>query len=135
MRPFFMAIKFKYKLSLALGWLSLISYLFFLPGSALPENDLFNYVQLDKWIHISFFIILICLWSWALLLNKRKSFIILFISAVTYGLLVEICQDRLVINRSFDVYDLVADSVGSFLGIGLYIKKINPCRNRGRNQN
>jgi VanZ family protein len=130
-----MAVKSSYKFAVALLWLSLISYLFFLPGSALPKDDLFDDIQFDKWVHIGFFTILTSLWSWALWLNKRGSFVLLFMVTVVYGLLVEIGQDRLVINRSFDGYDLIADSVGSVLGILVYTKKINPCRNRGRNQN
>jgi VanZ family protein len=53
-------------------------------------------------------------------------------------LIVEVIQHFFVANRSFDVTDVVGDMVGSVGGWLLWrylYKKIDPCRNRGRNQN
>jgi len=40
----------------ALTWLLFISVLFFLPGSALPQGDLFDFPYFDKVVHFVFFL-------------------------------------------------------------------------------
>jgi hypothetical protein len=120
-------------------WLIIISILFFLPGSAIPKNDWFSKIYFDKWVHIGFFAALVWLWCLALEIRGGKRLVVLLFAAVAYGLLVEIVQDQYIANRSFDGGDLLADAGGAIAG-GLFwlrtcIKKINPCRNRGRNQN
>jgi hypothetical protein len=51
----------------------------------------------------------------------------------------EFVQKYLVYGRSFDVIDIVFDTLGSVAGLLLMMKyhnkKIGPNRNRGRNQN
>jgi VanZ family protein len=42
--------------------------------------------------------------------------------AVAYGLSIEIIQDRLVTNRSFDLGDLLADFIGSIIGVWLWVR-------------
>ena len=126
------------KFLLAVAALVFFSFLFCIPGSAIPKDDWLDKIWADKWVHIGIFISLIFLWSNALEINTTKGFFILVFVAVLYGLAVEIVQDKLVANRSFDLGDLVADFVGCLGGVWLrrrYIKKIDPCGNRGRNQN
>ena len=41
------------------------------------------------------------------------------LAGITYGLLIEIWQGVMPINRSFDLYDALADTVGTIIGIGL----------------
>ena len=122
-------------LLLAAGWFLFITFLFFLPGSALPSGDWMPETAIDKWVHIGFFAILTYLWS-RVLQPKGINVFNLFLSALIYGYFVEVCQHRWVANRSFDWGDLLADSIGSVAGIVWWLyKKIDPCRNRGRNQN
>ena len=134
-----MSLLYKYRYLIAIFYLLSISFLFCLPGSAIPKNDWMSKIWFDKWVHIGFFIALVLLWSWALGLYRKKTLFILLLLAALYGLGVEIVQDQFVPNRAIDAGDWIADVVGSTLGIWLwirtYIKKIDPCRNRGRNQN
>ncbi len=44
----------------------------------------------------------------------------LLFCALLYGFVIEILQDRFVTNRSFDLYDVVADVVGSICGLGTW---------------
>ena len=118
-------MKRPYRLAIALIWFLFISYLFFLPGSALPTDDWMDKIWFDKWVHIGFFSVLSFLWCWALPVSSNR-FILFFLSTVVYGLLVEICQDQLIINRSFDLLDLLADSIGSIIGIWVWYKKNKP---------
>ena len=111
---------FRYK-TVAIGWLLLISILFVLPGSTLPPTGWFYKFNPDKWVHIGFFAILIFLWRSAFDGKFRNYHSLLLFAAFFYGLLVEFVQKQWVPNRSFDIYDVIADMVGSVLGLALWI--------------
>jgi VanZ family protein len=121
---YFMKISQQKAQYLAVSWLIIISILFALPGSALPKNDFLGDIQFDKWVHFGFFFILIWLWCKALYRGNKKIFLWLIFSAVIYGLSVEICQDQLVANRSFDIGDWIADTIGALAGIWFYRRSI-----------
>ena len=110
----------------AIIWLFLISVLFFLPGSALPKEGMFGIPHFDKYVHAGFFSILLFLWRFYFDEAARYSWL-LFALALCYGLAVELIQHYFIINRSFDWTDLVADMVGTVIGLWFwswrYIKK------------
>jgi VanZ family protein len=108
--------------SVAIGWLVLISILFFLPGSALPEENWLGKIYIDKWVHIGFFAVLIFLWRSSFNWATDKYNLFLLFSAVLYGCLVEVVQLYWVANRSFDVYDVISDTVGSALGLLVWLQ-------------
>lgn len=114
-------------LLLAAGWFLFITFLFFLPGSALPSDDWMSEIAVDKLVHIGFFAILTYLWS-GVLQPKGTNVFYLFLSALIYGYVVEVGQHQLVANRSFDWGDLLADSIGSAAGIAWwwFYKKNRP---------
>jgi VanZ family protein len=116
-------LKFKFKITLLFFYFSFISVLFFLPGSAFPKEDWLSKIWFDKWVHIGLFVVLSFLSCWSfLLLQKRQLFILLFIT-ICYGLLVEVVQDRFISNRSYDLGDLLADTIGSSLGILFWVRR------------
>ena len=120
-----MIVSSRNRIVIALLYLVFISILFCLPGSALPKNNWLSKIHFDKLVHIGFFLVLVVSWLWALKLFK-KGIVVLLISAAVYGLLVELVQDRLIANRSFDLGDLVADMAGALAGLWFwnrYIKK------------
>ncbi len=98
-------------------WTVFISVLFCLPGAALPKADWLSDIYFDKWVHIGFFTVLIFLWSWFLEAGKFSIFIATIAAAILYGLVVELVQHYFILNRSFDLGDLVADTVGALLGL------------------
>ncbi|MCU7548620.1 VanZ family protein [Chitinophagaceae bacterium LB-8] len=108
----------------AILWLIFVSYLFCLPGAALPKADWMSRIWFDKWVHIGIFIGLIYLWSRALGLVSRKNLLMLTLIAITYGFLVEVIQERFVANRSFDWNDLLADFAGSMIGLWIWLRSI-----------
>ena len=81
-----------------------------IPGNGLPPS----LTTEDKVMHALIFLGFGYLWCragyglWSVLL-----------AGVGYGLLTEIWQGIMPINRSFDLYDVLADTVGTILGIGL----------------
>ncbi|WP_300602699.1 VanZ family protein [Niabella sp.] len=115
-----------------------------LPGSAFPKEDFFSTIQLDKWIHIGMFSILAGIWNFWLMKKKGpgqklfRLFLMISIGALAYGIAMEYVQKWYIPNRSFDTGDIIADGIGAAIGLfaSVYLyKKIDPCGNRGRNQN
>lgn len=122
----------------AILWLLFISVLFFLPGKVLPKEGWLDKIFFDKWVHFGFFALLLFLWRFYFPDAAKFSWLLL-LAAFFYGLSVEVIQHYFVANRSFDTGDVVADMAGAIAGLWFWTrrvyKKIDPCRNRGRNQN
>lgn len=81
----------------------------------------------DKWIHIGLFGILAFLAGRAYYPNiafieRKRFFIICGVLCLVYGILMEFDQKYFIPNRSFDVGDITADGIGSFLGAWLCIR-------------
>ncbi|CAN5407188.1 hypothetical protein BH10BAC3_BH10BAC3_15510 [soil metagenome] len=106
----------------AIFWFLLSFYLLTLPGTRLPKITWFNKIQGDKLVHIGMFAVLVSLF---LLPSKIKwpqsSFIktalTVALTALGYGIAMEFVQENFIPNRSFDVWDMVADGVGSFIPV------------------
>lgn len=111
---------------LAILWFIIMCVLFFLPGSALPEeHGWMILIRIDKLVHIFLFAILFLLWRIAFNLKFRNYTIWLIFLVVAYGLAVELIQKYWIPGRSFDLYDVLADTIGCLVGllIYMYIKK------------
>ena len=96
---------------------------FCLPGTSLPEQDWFAFVQLDKWIHIGLFSVMVTLWCLPLL-NRYpskapavKMILLISLTCLSYGVAMEFVQHYFISNRSFDVGDIFADAIGCVVGI------------------
>ncbi|HLL95618.1 MAG TPA: VanZ family protein [Spirosoma sp.] len=94
----------------AISWTVAIFIGCSMPGDGLP----YEVSNRDKLIHIGIFLIFGFLWRW---LGYRV--IIVLLSGAIYGFLIEVWQGVMPINRSYDLYDALADTVGTLLGIGL----------------
>lgn len=114
-------------------WLIISSILLTIPGQSLPSKNWMGDIYFDKWIHIGLFAILTTLWCWAITRNisdkttLRKSFLYIGIASLVYGAGMEVVQKYFIPNRSFDLFDILADGTGSLIGylfsINRYIKK------------
>jgi VanZ like family len=111
----------------AMVWLILSTIAFCLPGKALPDQDWFALIQLDKWIHIGLFSVMIVLWCLPFLVRRSAEqvgnlFIYISIGWFGYGVAMELIQHYFISNRSFDSGDIAADALGCLLGF-LFVKK------------
>nr|WP_293837600.1 VanZ family protein [uncultured Arsenicibacter sp.] len=78
------------------------------PGNGMPSIDNF-----DKFEHLAIFALFAWLW-----LRAGRSVTWVLIAGVVYGMGIEVFQGAFpVLKRSFDLYDGVADAVGTILGI------------------
>lgn len=109
---------------LALGYLIIISFLFCIPGSALPTENWFGKIHLDKWIHAGLFFLLFLFFFFSYSLSSRAKMLLLF-ACILYGFLVEFVQDQYIPNRGWDIWDVVADAAGACLGFLLAGRKKN----------
>ena len=114
---------FRYK-TVALVWLIIMSVLFFLPGSALPKEHWLDAIHFDKWVHVGLFAVLVFLWRSSFNQEFKNYNWMLLLSALLYGLAVEFIQKYWVPNRSFDLYDVLADSIGSVVGLFVWLRYI-----------
>lgn len=98
---------------LAISYTFLVVLLCVWPGDKLPEI-----VNLyDKWSHFLAFAGISFLWLWT-----GPKYLSVIVSAILFGLLIEILQGSLPesFHRSFDWYDWLADSIGVLLGLPLF---------------
>ncbi len=102
---------------MALGWTLLIFVLFMMPSSGVPKLRL-PLPHADKFVHLGFFALLCFLWMAANPTRDKGYARLLLITSLFFGWMVEYLQGHFAQGRSQDYFDLIADVLGSALGIG-----------------
>src|SRR5450432_1901738 len=93
-----------------------------LPGNMLPKEEKTFIPNLDKLVHAALFGSFVFLWCIYYSTRKEKNnhatsrYILILIIACLYGVATELMQKYLIPNRDYDIYDIMADSVGALLG-------------------
>ncbi|MCH5596918.1 VanZ family protein [Niabella ginsengisoli] len=107
----------------AIFWSAIIVILLVIPGSDLPEEASFlNIPYFDKWIHFGLFALFVVLWC-AIVRYKsstntiKRNFILVTLTGILFGYIMELVQKYLVANRDYDMWDVVADSAGAIVGL------------------
>lgn len=98
-----------------------------IPGSELRPIVIFPMPYLDKAAHFFVFMILsIFLFADIKRNNKQlshtKVMLLVFLISLSYGAFIELTQLFIVINRSAEIYDLVANTLGIIVGCFLQIQ-------------
>jgi VanZ family protein len=102
---------------MAPAWTFLIIVLLTIPGSSIPSTGLFEF---DKFAHAGLFFVLTVLWLAALAnRNASKAIGIVFV-IVLFSFLSEWYQQLLPFDRTADVFDAIADTVGALLGLSFW---------------
>ncbi|MBO9152617.1 VanZ family protein [Chitinophaga sp. GCM10012297] len=107
-----------------MGWVILILFLCTLPGEAIPQVSAFDMLHIDKVVHFVLFGGTVLLLAYGI--HKQKGNVSkwalfwMVAAASLYGLAIEFIQKYLVIHRSFDLYDFLADSLGAASGALVY---------------
>lgn len=70
----------------------------------------------DKYVHFVFYLLFTFFWGVALSCSTLKKSILIFFSAVLYGIVMEIAQGIFTTARHPDIYDVFANSMGAFIG-------------------
>jgi VanZ family protein len=105
-------------------WALLIAVLSFMPGSNIPKTQITN---IDLFVHFTFY----CVFNFLLIVgNLRQSqFIFLrknpviaaFMVSIPFGGLVELIQGTEFVSRSTEFADFIANSIGSLIGLILFL--------------
>ncbi|MFI5218597.1 MAG: VanZ family protein [Bacteroidia bacterium] len=112
---------FKYNLA-GITWAVVIFILCIIPGNLLPDLSWWSLLSFDKLVHAFVFGVLVFLFGKGFI--RQYSFDILklhpikcaIIISVIYGGLLEIMQSTLLIERTGDIKDFVANTIGCSLG-------------------
>lgn len=108
----------------AFGWTLLTLYLSLISARTATKFNIWDFAGFDKLAHLVFYAIFSFLWSMSYRENREHKKFVLFFS-VSFGILMEICQFYLFNGRSFELYDILANIIGSFAGVILFKKFIN----------
>lgn len=104
----------------ALGWIILILFLCTMPVPAVPKTSFFDLMHLDKIVHFFLFGGTVLLLAYGYYRQKGRIgnltlfFLALFVTM--YGLAIEFIQRYFTANRSFEIWDVVADGAGALAG-------------------
>jgi len=103
---------------MAPAWTLLIIVLLTIPGSSIPSaSRLFEY---DKLAHASLFFVLTILWLAALANRNVSKAIGIVLVIILFSFLSEWYQQMLPFDRTADVFDAIADTVGALLGLSFW---------------
>ena len=96
--------------------------LFCLPGDQISEAGWLEDLELDKVVHVGLFSGLVFLWClpFQLLIQNidRRKLVygLITLAFIIYGVAIEFIQRDFIPFRSFDSYDIVADTIGCAIG-------------------
>jgi VanZ family protein len=111
----------------AIIWFIVIFVLCAMPGKDIPHVSWLEVLAFDKWVHAGIFFVLSVLIMRAVKLTRFniehfKTVIVALAFCIPYGGLLEIMQGTMFADRSADLYDFIANSVGAIIGVTLYRK-------------
>lgn len=104
----------------AMGWIILILFLCTMPTPAIPKTSMFDLLQLDKIVHFFLFggTVILLAYGYYRHRNGISGWMLLGIAlaASLYGLMIEFIQKYFTANRSFELLDVAADTIGALMG-------------------
>ncbi len=112
----------------ALLWALLILALCGIPGKDIPHISFLEILSFDKFVHAALFFVLILLAIRGFLLQensiklKHSAKWLALLLCIVYGGLLEIMQAKLFEGRNADLFDFLANSLGSTIGFVFYNK-------------
>ncbi len=111
-------------------WSLFILFVCLIPGNEIPHPSFFNIPQLDKIVHFSFYFIL----SFLFLYSSRKPlyptyYFIDILYCLVLGVLIEFIQHYYIPNREGDIFDVVANFLGSLFGLSIFLFRFNKANN------
>lgn len=93
------------------------------PGNNLPHVTWLSLLHLDKFIHLSFYFVMCMLMYFSLMRELRQAWSqqqVLIASvcfSIGVGVLMEILQSNLNTGRYFDIFDILANTIGVFIAV------------------
>jgi len=108
------------RISLSVIYLGIIACLSLLPPNDFPDIPLFP--GADKVVHTCMYLGLTILACWSMHAEiKPVWYYLIALFSISWGITMEIFQWLMHMGRSFDVYDIVGNSVGTLIGVLIYV--------------
>lgn len=108
----------------AAGWTIFLIIGTLLPKGVVTHSNWLNIPHFDKVSHLFAYGILVFLWSITLVqkTTKIKAARISFYGAIFLGIILEILQWQLNFGRHFEILDIIANIIGSIIGLIAFYK-------------
>ena len=115
-----LAVRQPVRILIVFFYICCIAALSLLPPQDLPKIPLFP--GADKIIHFLMYLVFSLLFCWALRTERHyyRLFLIILVT-IGWGILMEFIQLTMHAGRSFSWYDALANSLGVFVGILIYV--------------
>jgi len=107
----------------AICWTVIITFLSLVSFNEMP-TIMVSVKGKDKIVHFVFYFIFVCGWFKALNKKNSKNLIIVFFSAVIYGIIIEILQLLFTQTRGAELLDVLANSLGALSALILFKKQL-----------
>lgn len=108
----------------ATAWIILILILCTLPGDDIPSNSFLSQIHFDKIVHFGLFGGIVLFMSlgvyWHYKQISSRTLWLFVVLAAVYGFIIELIQKYWAIGRSFDGYDILADTLGAIAGVFVF---------------
>jgi len=109
----------------ALLWTLLIFYLCLDDSPNVPKIT-FQYK--DKVVHFIFYFVFVYFWAKSLKNIRFNYTLIILVLALILGITIEVLQENFTVNRTFDWYDILANSIGAIASF-TYVNKCSAIKN------
>ncbi len=108
------------RITLSLVYLTIVAFLSLLPPKDFPDIPLFP--GADKVVHTCMYLGLTWLACWSMHAEvKRVWYYLIILFSISWGVVMEIFQYIMHMGRSFDLYDIAGNSLGTLIGVLIYI--------------
>jgi hypothetical protein len=116
------AFVYRYSGMLLAFWMGFIFLLCAMPGQYFPSANWMDLLSLDKGIHAGLFFVLCVFWFlWAFKRQQTNQRIILYtLVSILYGISLEYMQALWFSNRSFDYFDMLANTFGCCFALSIH---------------
>ena len=111
---------------LTIIWSIVIIVLCCIPGKEFPEASIFEIPHLDKIVHFTFYFILSIIGVKGISKQTKSPFLFILLYGVLLGVLIETAQHYSIPFRDGNIYDALANSLGSVLGLAVVYYKLAP---------
>ena len=102
---------------LAIVWSAFIASSCLLPPSLFKPFTFHILLWLDKFIHLVLYFVFVQLWILNLEKINRKNKLVILLIGIIYGIFIEVMQSAMNIGRSYEIDDMIANTLGCILGI------------------
>jgi glycopeptide antibiotics resistance protein len=110
-------VQLKGALFVAIAWTALIASSCLMPASAFKAFTFDSIFQLDKILHLTLYYVFIVLWSLvSKVITVRQKYVLLIVG-IAYGVLIEVLQATMSLGRSYELDDIIANTIGCVLGV------------------